>query len=161
MPKKGEGSEQGKENRQRSAKISILKPAPDHVKLPVHLLNPSSASVEKSQQAAGYKLPFLMLFPFLAVYCHTCCICPLPQTVHSIQLKQLKEKAKVWKTMNSQDSWNSADVKLPVSAAEINVTACRVFISAHFHLTGIQISKAWSCCYQTGNRKKKSHIFGY
>lgn len=66
-PKKEKGRGVGEENRQENVKISILKPVPDHVKLAVHFVNPSSASVENSQQAAGYNIqgcPFLCFFHF-------------------------------------------------------------------------------------------------
>lgn len=86
------------ESRQENAKLSILKLVSDHVKLALHLVNPSSASLEKTQQAAGDNTegcPFLCGF-FLAAYCHTCNICPFPQivAVQSVELKQLKEKNK-------------------------------------------------------------------
>lgn len=58
---------EGWESRQKNVKISILKPVPAHVKLAVHFVNPSSASVENSQQAAGYNIqgcPFLCFFHF-------------------------------------------------------------------------------------------------
>lgn len=53
------------ESRQKNAKLSILKTVSGHVKLAVHLVNPSSASVKKTQQAAGYNIegfPFLWFF---------------------------------------------------------------------------------------------------
>lgn len=59
------------ESKQKNAKLSTLKPVSDHVKLAVHLVNPSSPSVKKSQQAAGYNIEGCLFLWFFFLFLAT------------------------------------------------------------------------------------------